>query len=129
LPSVTLEGVDAEHTVKGFILQARRACRLNEDNQRVGRFLGTSNDWKFQCPNDPTSITHTYKDAKQTLTMDWVMTESVAEEVQFMLVLYTCELIECECVQRNNSGRVQHILGEGNTIDTRASLWRASTTV
>jgi len=50
----------------------------------VGRFLGSSGDWKLQCSNDATSITHTYKDAKQSLTMDWVMTDSVAEEVQFV---------------------------------------------
>jgi len=77
---------DAGERFKGFIVQPRATCEDNVGQpKRVGEILkGNSENWKFQCEGDTTSITHSWNDLKDEIVFDWVPTEGFEGELKFV---------------------------------------------
>uniref|UniRef100_A0A914X625 Reelin domain-containing protein n=1 Tax=Plectus sambesii TaxID=2011161 RepID=A0A914X625_9BILA len=79
---------DGEEKFKGFVVQPRATCEDNAgEPKRVGKFLSNDNadaNWKFQCDDDATSVTHTWNDLKEKITFDWVPPQDFDGELRFV---------------------------------------------
>jgi hypothetical protein len=78
--SVTLTG---QQSLRGFVLQARGNCPHNKDS-RTGAFNEQSSDFKNQCPDDHSSITHRSSSSKTQIVANWATLDDSFGAVQFV---------------------------------------------